>query len=86
MGLADKLKGLATKAENEAANHKDQVHEAVLKAEQAADQRTGGQYHDQIVQAGRKADAYVDGLPQPEAPLPNQAHRPAEGPPPDPRP
>lgn len=86
MGLADKLKDLATKAQNEAATHKDQVHKAVLKAEQAADQRTGGQYHDQIVQAGGKADAYVDGLPTPETPAPDQAHRPADGTPPEPRP
>ena len=56
MGLADKLKGLTKKAEDEAATHKDQLHKAVLKAEETADQRTGGQYHDQIVAAGEKAE------------------------------
>ncbi|MEA2213556.1 MAG: hypothetical protein QOF83_3504 [Solirubrobacteraceae bacterium] len=68
MGLADKLRDLAKKAEDEAATHKDEVHKAVLKAEATADQRTGGQYHDQIVKAGRKADDFVDGLKEPESP------------------
>ena len=62
MGLADKLKDLVKKGQDEAATHKDQVHQAVVKAEQTADRQTGGQYHDQIVKAGEKADAYVDGL------------------------
>jgi ElaB/YqjD/DUF883 family membrane-anchored ribosome-binding protein len=67
MGLTDKLKDLATKAEDDAAAHKDQIHKAVLKAEEAADQRTGGQYHDRILKAGQKADAYVDGLKEPDS-------------------
>ncbi len=62
MGLTDKLRNLVKKGQDEAATHKDQIHNAVLKAEQAADRQTGGQYHDQIVKAGEKADAYVDGL------------------------
>jgi len=62
MGLADKLKNLTKKAEDAAAGHKDQMHQAVQKAEAAADQRTGGKYHDQIQKAGAKADAFVDGL------------------------
>ncbi|MDQ2895513.1 MAG: antitoxin [Actinomycetota bacterium] len=32
------------------------------KAEEAADRQTGGQYHEQIVKAGDKADAYVETL------------------------
>lgn len=86
MGFADKLKDLAKKAEDEAATHKDQVHKAVLKAEEAADRRTGGQYHEQILRAGQKADVYVDGLkagdvraPAPPEPLPGE-------PPAEPRP
>lgn len=78
MGLADKLKDLTTKAEDTAAKHKEEVHRAVLKAEDAADRQTGGQYHDQIVAAGRKADAFVDSLddptvaaPAPTKPAPN---------------
>ena len=67
MGFADKLKDLAKKGQDEAATHKDQIHNAVLKAEQTADRQTGGQYHEQIVKAGEKADAYVDGL-KPAAP------------------
>lgn len=77
MGFADKLKDLAKKAEDEAATHKDQVHKAVLKAEAAADQRTGGQYHDQILQAGEKANVFVDGLKEPE---PKAAERTEGGP------
>ena len=77
MGFADKLKDLVKKGQDEAATHKDQVHNAVLKAEQAADRQTGGQYHDQIVKAGEKADAYVDGL-KPATPAdPAGSHRPA---------
>jgi ElaB/YqjD/DUF883 family membrane-anchored ribosome-binding protein len=62
MGLADRLKDLTKKAEDTAAEHKDEIHQAVQKAEAAADQRTGGKYHDKIVAAGEKADAYVDTL------------------------
>lgn len=82
MGFADKLKDLAKKAEDEAATHKDQVHKAVVKAEQAADQRTGGQYHDQILKAGEKADDYVDGLKERDL----QPPAPAGSPPTDPKP
>jgi hypothetical protein len=76
MGFGDKLKDLAIKAETETATHKDQVHNAVLKAEDAADQRTGGQYHDQIVKAGQKADVFVDGLKEPDADAPAEPKSP----------
>jgi ElaB/YqjD/DUF883 family membrane-anchored ribosome-binding protein len=62
MGLADRLKGLTKKAEDTAVEHKDQIHQAVEKAEAAADQRTGGKYHEQIQKACAKADSLVDGL------------------------
>jgi hypothetical protein len=62
MGLADRLKGLTKKAEDTAVEHKDQIHQAVEKAEATADQRTGGKYHEQIQKAGAKADSLVDGL------------------------
>jgi MT0933-like antitoxin protein len=62
MGLADRLKDLTKKAEDTAAEHKDQIHQAVEKAEATADQRTGGKYHEQIQKAGAKADSFVDGL------------------------
>lgn len=62
MGFADKIKDLTKKAQNTAVEHKDQIHRAVEKAEVMADQRTGGQYHDKIAQAGAKADTYVDSL------------------------
>jgi hypothetical protein len=78
MGLTDKLKDLVKKGQDEAATHKDQVHNAVVKAEEAADRQTGGQYHDQIVSAGHKADAYVDGLRPADGAAPTQPARPAQ--------
>lgn len=68
MAFTDRLKKLASKAEDEAATHKAQIHEAVVKAEQTADQRTGGQYHDEILKAGEKAHALVDDLKEPDSP------------------
>ena len=65
MGISDGLKGLRKKAEDAAAEHKEQIDEAVEKAEAAADQRTEGRYHDQIAKAGGKVEAYVDNR-QPE--------------------
>jgi ElaB/YqjD/DUF883 family membrane-anchored ribosome-binding protein len=62
MGLADRLRNLTKKAEDTAVEHKDQIHQAVQKAEAAADTRTGGKYHDKIAKAGDMADAYVDKL------------------------
>jgi ElaB/YqjD/DUF883 family membrane-anchored ribosome-binding protein len=66
MGFADRLKGLTKKAEDAAVEHKDQIQQAVQKAEATADQRTGGKYHDQIQKAAAKADTFVDGLNEPE--------------------
>jgi DNA-binding protein H-NS len=84
MGFADKLKALTKKAEDGAATHKDQIHKAVLKAEEAADQRTGGQYHDQILKAGQKADDLVDGLKEPDANASPRSEAPPARPPKDP--
>ncbi|MGI9184267.1 MAG: antitoxin [Solirubrobacteraceae bacterium] len=78
MGFAERFKSLTKKAEDEAATHKEQVHKAVLKAEEAADRQTGGQYHDQITKAGAKADVFVDGLKAPDAPAPAQEPRTTE--------
>jgi ElaB/YqjD/DUF883 family membrane-anchored ribosome-binding protein len=80
MGIADKLKGLTSKAEDAAAEHKDQIHDAVEKAEVAADQRTGGKYHDQIQKAAAKADELVDGLKEPEKPAAPDGSTPEENP------
>jgi len=68
MGLSDWLNGLTKKTQAAAVEHEEQLHEAVQKAEVAADQRTGGQYHDQIQKAGAKADAYLDSIKDPAAP------------------
>jgi ElaB/YqjD/DUF883 family membrane-anchored ribosome-binding protein len=81
MGIADKLKGLTSKAEDAAAEHKDQIREAVGKAEVAADQRTGGKYHDQIQKAAAKADTLVDGLKDPEKPAAPEGSTGEENPP-----
>jgi DNA-binding protein H-NS len=62
MGLADRLKDLRKKTEDATVEHKEQMHEAVQKAEAAADERTGGKYHEQIQKAGAKADGFVDSL------------------------
>lgn len=60
MGFADKLNQLTKKAKDAAVDHKDQVEQAVEKATGLADQRTGGQYHDQLLKAEAKADAYLE--------------------------
>ena len=60
MGISDTLRQLTKKAENTAAEHKDQIKEAVEKAEATADQRSGGKYHEQITGAAAKAKSYVD--------------------------
>jgi hypothetical protein len=62
MNISDKLKDLGEKAKETAAEHKDQIKNAVEKAEVAADRKTGGQYHDQIANAGAKVQSYVEGL------------------------
>jgi ElaB/YqjD/DUF883 family membrane-anchored ribosome-binding protein len=81
MGIVDKLKGLTNKAEDAAAEHKDQIHDAVEKAEVTADQRTGGKYHDQIQKAAAKADTFIDGLKEPERPAAPEASTGEENPP-----
>jgi ElaB/YqjD/DUF883 family membrane-anchored ribosome-binding protein len=81
MGIVDKLKGLTSKAEDAAAEHKDQIHDAVEKAEVAADQRTGGKYHDQIQKAAAKADTLVEGLKEPEKPAASDTSTREENPP-----
>lgn len=67
MGIADRLKHAAKKAEDTAAEHKEQIREAVQKAETVADQRTGGKYSEQIHKAGAKAGSVVDRLKDPAA-------------------
>jgi hypothetical protein len=50
--LIEKVKKLAGK-------HPDQVNKGMDKAEQAADQKTGGKYDSQIQQAGDRAEGYL---------------------------
>jgi len=67
LGLTDRLKDAAKKAEDAAAERKGQIREAVHKAQGAADQHTGGKYTEKINQAAAKADSVVDRLKDPEA-------------------
>ena len=62
MDISDKLNDLKRKAEDAAVEHKDQINEAVEKAQAAADQRTEGKYHDRIAKAGAKVKNYVEKL------------------------
>ena len=62
MGLSDRLKDLRTKAEDTVVERKDQIQQTVQKVSQAADERTGGKYHDRIEQVGTKASGYVEQL------------------------
>ena len=68
MAFADKLKDLRSKAEEAVVERKDQINQAVQKAGEVADQRTGGKYHDQIQRAGGKAVGMLEGLEQSGAP------------------
>ena len=60
MGLRDKLKDMTTKADNAAAQHKQQIQQTINKAQAAADRRTRGRYHDQINKAATKAEQYLE--------------------------
>lgn len=62
MAFRDRLKNLTKQAQKAAAEHKDGVRQTVEKAEAAADQQTGGRYHDKIEKAGGKVDAYLEDL------------------------
>jgi ElaB/YqjD/DUF883 family membrane-anchored ribosome-binding protein len=75
MGLADRLTQLTRRAKDTAAEHKDQAEQTLQKAAAAADQRTGGKYHEQIAKAEAKAEGYVENL-EPSEPSPPQ--RPAD--------
>ncbi len=62
MGLTDKFKDLTEMARDAAVEHKDQVNQAVQKAGELADERTGRRYHDQLAKAGAKAEAFLEDL------------------------
>jgi ElaB/YqjD/DUF883 family membrane-anchored ribosome-binding protein len=88
MGLSDKLRQIGDKAKDAAAEHKDQISNAVESAALVADKRTRGKYTDKINKATQKTEAYVDRLapeaggetPSAGAPAPAGA---SEPPPPD---
>jgi hypothetical protein len=62
MGFSDKLKQLGDKAKDAAAEHKDQISQAVESAAVVADKRTRGKYTDKIHKATQKTEGYVDRL------------------------
>jgi MT0933-like antitoxin protein len=62
MGLSDRMKDLRSKAESAVVERKDQIQETVQKVGEAADQRTGGKYHERIQKAGEKTAGFVEGL------------------------
>jgi F0F1-type ATP synthase membrane subunit b/b' len=64
MEISDRLKRLTDKAKDTAVEHRDELEKGLDKAEQLVDQRTGGQYHEQLEKTKTKADAYVEGLEQ----------------------
>ena len=68
MGITDRLKDLTKKAEDTAAEHKEQIQQAVQKAGTAADERTGGRYSEQIQKVGAKVQTVVDRLEDPSGP------------------
>lgn len=53
MGFMDKIKGMVGK-------HPDKANQGIDKASSMADERTGGQYSDQIDTASEKASGWVD--------------------------
>ena len=60
MGLGDKFKDLAGKAQDAVADHKEQLHDAVDAASTAADRKTQGKYTAKIAKIGQKAGEAVD--------------------------
>lgn len=78
MSLMDTLKGLVGLGKDAAAKNPDKVHEAVDKAGDFIDEKTGGKYSDQI---GKGADAVKNAIPehgQPETPPAPDPEPPAE--------
>lgn len=86
MSFLDKLKGLGEKAEDLAADHKDEVKGAVDKAGDFVDKQTHGKYHDKIEGAEAKAGDLVEGLKDDDAPEAVPPSTPVAAPPPPPAP
>jgi ElaB/YqjD/DUF883 family membrane-anchored ribosome-binding protein len=78
MAFSDKLKQFGDKAKDAAAEHKDQISQAVEKAGTIADKRTRGKYRDKIAKATSKTEAYVERLTPQEGATADQA-TPTEG-------
>jgi hypothetical protein len=98
MGLSDKLKQFSDKAKESAAEHREQITNAVETAGVIADKRTRGRYSGKIAKVTAKTGAAVDRLagepgahegssatpPGPEQPpAPEQPHSPEQPPSPE---
>lgn len=60
MGIMDDIAKVAHKAQDLAAQHPDQVKQALDRAEEMLDKNTGGKHTGQIHSAGDKAEAYLN--------------------------
>jgi antitoxin protein of toxin-antitoxin system len=82
MGLSDKLKQVTDKAKESAADHREQITNAVETAGVVADKRTRGRYSDKIAKATAKTGAAVDrfagepGADEGPSPTPPPPHQP----------
>lgn len=82
MSLAENAKKLAAKAQEAAGGNKGKIEKGIRKAAQTLDARSGGKYHDQIGEFGRRAERYVEQLPdQPSDPPADPTDKPAGEPP-----
>ncbi len=62
MGLFDKLKGVKAKAADAVDEHEEKIDDAIDKAADFADEKTGGKHTDKIEKAADKAKDAVDKL------------------------
>ena len=70
--------GFRERAEDFVGEHEDQARDAVDRAGQEADERTGGRYGDQIDQGEQRAGDYVAGLGDEENPDESAGDQPAQ--------
>ena len=62
MGLGDKFKDLAKQAQDQVAEHKEELQGAVEAVGVAADRKTKGRHTDKITRMGQKANDALDRL------------------------
>ena len=62
MGLGDKFKNLAKQAQDQVAEHREELQGAVEAVGVAADRKTKGRHTDKIARMGQKANDALDRL------------------------